>query len=242
LRNRIVRIRCWGTVEDCDAQSVNVDWSSMGVPDDTGGELWLLESGVRRRAERASCVRCSTSFLRRLNRQDKLYCSSACAQLARRKRVSAVCEQCGSTFERTAERLGKPRHGFNFCSRECKDAAQRLDGGVAAIRPPHYGSGITNYRGKVDLTLGCWGCGEQRPYVLLVHHIDGDRNNNVASNLEVVCGTCHMLRHLKQVDGQWRYDSYALTPREMIPILAKGNWSHGESNPDLRLAKASSSH
>jgi len=39
----------------------------------------------------------------------------------------------------------------------------------------------------------CQQCGQT--YDLLVHHIDKDRSNNSASNLVVVCMSCHAIIH-----------------------------------------------
>uniref|UniRef100_A0A6M3M9V2 Putative HNH endonuclease n=1 Tax=viral metagenome TaxID=1070528 RepID=A0A6M3M9V2_9ZZZZ len=33
---------------------------------------------------------------------------------------------------------------------------------------------------------------------LLIHHIDSDRNNNIPTNLEILCQTCHAKKHKKQ--------------------------------------------
>jgi hypothetical protein len=88
------------------------------------------------------------------------------------------------------------------------------------IRPSHYGTGSCKYRNysQKEIADGCM-CGEKRPYALLIHHIDGNRKNNKKENLEVVCGTCHLLRHLKEVNGEWQYDFRALTPRDKIEKL-----------------------
>ena len=40
----------------------------------------------------------------------------------------------------------------------------------------------------------------------VVHHVDGNRDNNVTNNLEVVCHNCHIKRHLKKVGDEWSYD------------------------------------
>ena len=40
--------------------------------------------------------------------------------------------------------------------------------------------------------------------------------NNVKNNLEIVCGNCHMKRHLRFTSGGWVYDSHYLTPRKKL--------------------------
>jgi hypothetical protein len=142
------------------------------------------------------------------------------------------CSFCSKVFGKAKSRL-KSKHGVYFCSRICKDKGQSIEGGVTAIQPDHYGNGIHNYRSKVDLTM-CVGCGESRNFLLVAHHIDGDRKNNLRENLECVCQNCHALRHLKCVDGVWIYCSKVLTPIRAIGIAGNTPPSHGGvegSNP-----------
>lgn len=203
-------------------------------------QVFFIECGVRRRGIRVTCRICSTPFVCRVSRP-RDFCSRECSSKAREKRVRLTCRRCGKAFERPANKAeaGRRRHGVQFCSRKCKDLAQRLTGNCPEIRPPHYGTGAYEYRHLVNFEQGCCGRGERRTFLLFVHHLDGDRKNNAVENLEIVCGNCHIIRHLELVDGEWAYKSSALTPRAMIPVLTA--WSHRESNPDLRLAKASSS-
>jgi len=65
----------------------------------------------------------------------------------------------------------------------------------------------------------CEGCGEDERFLLIVHHIDGNRNNNSENNLEIVCSNCHMKRHLKKVNGKWMFNTKYLTPREKLILL-----------------------
>lgn len=42
----------------------------------------------------------------------------------------------------------------------------------------------------------CWTCAESfSKELLLVHHLDHDRHNNVIENLELVCKRCHQIEH-----------------------------------------------
>lgn len=59
--------------------------------------------------------------------------------------------------------------------------------------------------------------------LLMVHHIDGDRNNANINNLEIVCANHHMMRHMFfNTDIKlWCYDTKSLTPRDKLKeILA----------------------
>ena len=88
-----------------------------------------------------------------------------------------------------------------FCSRYCKDQAQRI-GGMSGIQPPHYGNG-KSYRKKAFATLPhkCADCEYEQYDVLVVHHLDRDRENNGINNLIILCPTCHAVRHLKRRMG-----------------------------------------
>jgi hypothetical protein len=115
--------------------------------------------------------------------------------------------------------MNQSKSGMVFCSRKCKDEAQKI-GGVSAIMPPHYGLSHGKHLWDRlihdDPDAKCMGCGEPRRFLLCVHHIDGDRENNVQENLEVVCGNCHIIRHLKQVKGEWVYCTKVMTPRDLL--------------------------
>ena len=186
--------------------------------------LYVLESGIKRKAEKHNCKFCGKEFLRRKNASaSKKYCSKKCHEKSRKKRIIVRCANCDKEIERTPFRLKLVKHGFHFCNRECKEEAQKLGGSCPEIRPAHFGTGTGehSYREsmKEEIKLGCVDCFNKTEYILMVHHKDGIRQNNKKENLEVVCRNCHTKRHLHLKDGKWCFWTAALTPREMLNKL-----------------------
>lgn len=188
-------------------------------------QLFIMEYGVKRTAEKINCDYCNNEFIRRIGRKTR-FCSHKCSTKALQNKVEIICSNCGCKSFKKPSQIKRAKHGYYFCTKKCKDFAQSLKGNVEAIRPSHYGTsnGLYLYRSicKEELLKGCK-CGEKRPYLLVVHHIDGNRENNKKDNLEVVCGNCHMLRHLKKLNGIWVYSPCYLTPREQIQELESGS-------------------
>jgi 5-methylcytosine-specific restriction endonuclease McrA len=113
---------------------------------------------------------------------------------------------CGKEFLGNRSRTINSKSGYLFCSRKCKDSAQRIDG-IKEIMPPHYGTGNGkhDYATKAKLYYGniCSVCGisnlwNNKPIILDVHHIDGDRNNNSIENLQVICPNCHRQKEMEK--------------------------------------------
>jgi len=132
-------------------------------------------------------------------------------------KIKVKCSYCDKVFYKTPSSLKNSRSGLYFCCREHKDQAQRLISGIIEIQPNHYNNGKYSYRNYVDFEKGCVDCGETRKYMLVVHHKDGNHNNNDLINLEVVCQNCHCKRHLNIETLQW--NSKLLTPRKLLNNL-----------------------
>lgn len=123
------------------------------------------------------------------------YCSRECSSLAHRTRVEVKCANCGKVFSRTPSKLKNSKHGFHFCSQQCKNISQRLDG-ITEMHPSHYGSCRVNYRLTAYNVYKpkCAVCGYDKVEgILEVHHIDKDRNHNDIDNLIVLCPNCHTM-------------------------------------------------
>ena len=160
-----------------------------------------------------TCERCQVTFLadnREIKRGGARYCSLSCSGKRPKPRknleyANLTCAQCNVSFKRAPSKLVNSKSGLYFCSRACKDQAQRI-GGIPEIMPPHYGTALPDY--SFARTSACQRCGYDRhPEILHVHHIDRDRTNNDSSNLVCLCPTCHDEDHWNEHTGRftsWR--------------------------------------
>lgn len=116
------------------------------------------------------------------------------------------CNYCNKHFNRYISCLGSPKSGLRFCSRNCKDLAQRIGDHNSLLRPSHYNDGRYNYREIAFRTYDpcCNRCKfNEYVSVLQVHHKDRDRTNNCSENLEILCPTCHDIEHFLAKDGPY---------------------------------------
>jgi len=90
-------------------------------------------------------------------------------------KIRKTCENCGSTF------LTKNENKI-YCSSKCKSLKKR-------IRP-------TREYKKKKLINFCQLCGfKEIPEILIIHHIDRNRQNNSSENLLRLCPFCHAMIH-----------------------------------------------
>jgi len=119
------------------------------------------------------------------------------------------CIACGKEILKRRKNLERNKN--NYCNRECynnrrKSHLKRLK------RSSKFYDDLLNIS-KCE-------CGEDRLYLLQIHHKDGHNTNNYPDNLEIVCSNCHIRRHLRiRADGKWVYHSSSLTPRELLNTL-----------------------
>jgi hypothetical protein len=183
----------------------------------------IYSDGTTRRLISKICrnPNCKKEFFTRKGVNGCDYCSRSCKY--NEGKVELICKKCGRAFYRQKSKLHLAKHGIHFCSRKCKDEAQRFLGGCREIMPPHYGTANIDrlYKKLIRRTKNplCCSCLEKRKYLLVVHHIDGDRSNGGINNLEIVCHNCHTKRHLEQIKGEWRYNCHILTSRDQLDML-----------------------
>ena len=165
------------------------------------------------------CQQCDKEFKPTRNSLGK-FCSRKCMGLSYKKRKEVKCSECRKNFEILESRFKKSN--FFFCSRKCKDKAQSLDGNCKDILPLHYGKSnkrwgnshkkkAFNHKEKI-----CEGCGEDKEYLLVIHHKDGNRFNGKLENLEIVCSNCHIKRHLQTKGKKIIYRTNILTSKELF--------------------------
>lgn len=170
-------------------------------------KLYVVEGGKRRKAVEVVCQGCKNRFLaaeKNVKRGRGKFCSRQCVGKA--GIVTVDCCQCHKKFEKKKASLKSSRSGLYFCSRICKDTAQRI-GGVKEIQPPHYGSSKTTYRKLFESDdFVCQRCGyDEFNCGVDVHHIDGDRTNNDKKNLMCLCACCHRALH----NNCWKVEGVA---------------------------------
>lgn len=176
--------------------------------------LYVIENdGRKRKASKTTCLQCGNTYLRRVAHSKRKYCSKKCAELASRKKIKVICKNCEKDFYRVISKTKRSKHGYQFCSRDCKDKAQQIGGTCPEIRPAHYG----NYK-KQKKSI-CNDCGETKLFLLIEHHKDGNRKNDELKNKEIVCMNCHAKRHLVIKNNEWTYSTYHLTPRKILKEL-----------------------
>lgn len=165
-----------------------------------------------------NCCKCDKEFYRadsEIKRNQTLgrknYCSLSCSsnhnKIKKEKQDNCKCSYCGVGFWKSKSKKST-KSGYNFCSRSCKDKAQRLENDFKNLQPSHYGKGDGTYRNIIIRSgklVSCEKCGwKEEPNILEVHHKDRDRKNNSEVNLEVLCPNCHTLEHYKNKDGRYK--------------------------------------
>lgn len=154
------------------------------------------------------CPTCGKEFVPKQRRRK--YCSQACyhkqpvwnkgtkglQKAWNRQDLYATCEYCGKEFKITLCRVATAR----FCSRTCQNKwlGKKHKENIGSKNPGFKnGSSAAYYRREAFRLYGlqCQRCGSTEK--LVVHHKDGNRNNNPldGSNWEVLCKQCHQIIH-----------------------------------------------
>lgn len=171
---------------------------------------------------RSRCLVCGKSYTRKsLNHH---YCSGKCRRrnewdrerLERkknRKEVKRICKNCQQEFIAS---LWHPL--VKFCSQKCRSRYYKIHNRKKILaykrivrKSERYlawkRNYDRNYKDKIRYgglrrpameraNFSCEECGAEYPNVnLVVHHKDGNKQNNIMANLQVLCRICHARLH-----------------------------------------------
>lgn len=153
------------------------------------------------------CLNCGKDFktlVKEVKRGNGKFCSLKCSSRFIWKNqpiklANGICSYCGKHFFRSPSKLSQSKYGLTFCSRNCKDSAQRI-GGLKPLQK-YNKKYCSQYRivALRELPNQCNRCGySEHPQILVVHHKDHNRKNNTISNLEILCPNCHACEHYLQ--------------------------------------------
>jgi 5-methylcytosine-specific restriction endonuclease McrA len=152
------------------------------------------------------CESCNVEFYVRKYRELKAkFCSRTCQNKLQyiNKRVEYVCKGCNKTYTDSPCRKTKL-----FCSMECKTLISKT---TRERRVSDRRARIARRGGKSSRVLRIYIFSIKKPqceicaydkysYCLDLHHIDCNPNNNVESNIAILCALCHRQLHKGDLD------------------------------------------
>jgi predicted nucleic acid-binding Zn ribbon protein len=155
------------------------------------------------------CKQCGCPIL--YDRRKNNFCSQKCVGISmstkfnsNREKKRYLCIYCGKPIGRNSSK---------YCSAEC----QSLFNFQIIIKKIENGEVVSSRSLRKYLMIKydnkCQKCGWGMPnptsktVCLDMHHIDGDANNNVLSNVEILCPNCHSLTNTYKRVGKDRKSS-----------------------------------
>jgi endogenous inhibitor of DNA gyrase (YacG/DUF329 family) len=174
-------------------------------------EKYIKENDGRIRLHTlVKCARCKKDFYKKkrfIKKSKNHFCTKECSSVYYSEQNSFIinCSYCNKEVKKRNSRKNKSKSGFFFCSRKCKDNAQKVHGNnryeeFLDMMPSHFGTGDGSH-GYRKIALQNYGkkcriCDYDIVEVLQVHHKDCDRSNNSLENLDVLCPTHHWEYHM----------------------------------------------
>ena len=146
-----------------------------------------------------SCGMCAKKFNAKpswIKMGNGKYCSLKCSQSSQRKGNYFSCEICKKQVWRIPSKIRHSKSGKVFCNKSCQTLWRNKF--YSGSLHPKWNGGTDIYRKVLTRTgkpIICRNCGYDNKLVLLAHHIDKNRKNNAAENLEWLCRNCHYLVH-----------------------------------------------
>ena len=124
------------------------------------------------------------------------YCSRDCGYKSHVTGAYFNCEICKKKVWRIPSKIRHSKSGTVFCNKSCQTLWRNKF--YSGPLHPKWNGGTDIYR-KILIKTGrpivCEACGYDNEKVILAHHIDKNRKNNVVENLKWLCRNCHYLVH-----------------------------------------------
>lgn len=131
------------------------------------------------------------------------YCSRNCVFESQKKGKLVKCFICGKEVYKSPKSLVRSRSGNFFCSKSCQTIWRNRV--FVGSKHGNWKSEENSYR-DILLRAGtvqiCRRCNLNDVRILIVHHIDRNRQNNEVDNLIWLCHNCHYLIHHDKVKGK----------------------------------------
>jgi len=149
------------------------------------------------------CLNCGDEFSVPQYRENTAkFCSKSCNGnwVSENKSTFMDCDVCGKTYRRANSHLGYIK---NTCSMKCRGIASRTEAPISKDYPS-----VRKWMKRRNMIKSCGRCGyDQYVEILVVHHIDRNRENNDLNNLEVLCPNCHAVEHYSENKEGWGHAS-----------------------------------
>lgn len=123
-------------------------------------------------------------------------CSTKCRTIKQKKGDFFKCFVCNKGIYRSPLQIKRSKSKKFFCSKSCQTEWRNK----FFIEEKHvnWKGGIRSYRNilkRTDKKQICFNCNISNKKLLIVHHIDHNRDNNSKDNLMWLCHNCHHLVH-----------------------------------------------
>jgi hypothetical protein len=144
------------------------------------------------------------------------FCSRKCNAIyniagKNKNRIKLICQHCNKEYEVPACRTKRGKKFSKYCSVLCGNRAKAFEN---KIKGTHKDSNNWRWKGGVSvayykrifkekLPKKCQICNSIKN--LDVHHLDENRSNNIISNFQVVCRSCHKKIHNNPRDSFGRF-------------------------------------
>ena len=125
------------------------------------------------------------------------HCSNQCKFKSQKVGKLVRCAICNKTIYKTPKELKRSKSKKYFCNKSCF-AVWKNKNILFGKNHPRWKDGANAYRAvmaRSRIKPVCNVCRKNDERVLVVHHIDKNRQNNSIKNLTWLCRNCHHLVH-----------------------------------------------